>query len=522
MNTTQRAGLVVCLLGPAGGGGGCVTMDSSAIADLDFDRHELSLADAERSTVVTGFLLGDDVANLAVLTVDDDGARRVRIDALDDGGWVPRVDAALRPEVSFVDVATIAGRDRLIAYGGGRLTWFDSDAGREVELVSVVSDFDPPGRAGIPHVDITHDVNDDDRDDLLVPQTDGVSVFVQTDGGGFADPVTLVLPPGLDRSFAGDGYRSDPWGSGRVHAADCDRDGRSDLVYWNGNHFAVHRQDDRGRFDPAPRTMTTDITFDSDELATLAAPLEIHERRMDHELTRDLTGRVLHDITDMNGDGVADLVIFTLEGGSLWKMSTTYEVYYGAPGPPGADGGIVFGSEAGAVIRRKGIAFGMSRHDFEADGQSDLIFVTIKPSLLKVAGLLLEAFFTGSVSMELAFHRMEDGRYATKPHGSRTIRSEVAGASGTRALHPAVLVGDVSGDGRAELLVQRGRRKLQIFAGVPGPEVFARRPQTLAVDMPKDEEYTWLVDLNRDGKQDVLMHHASATEPDRVTTLIAR
>ena len=37
-----------------------------------------------------------------------------------------------------------------------------------------------------------------------------------------------------------------------------------------------------------------------------------------------------------------------------------------------------------------------------------------------------------------------------------------------------------------------------------------------------DEENTWLVDLNKDGKQDNLMHHPSTTEPHRVTTLIAR
>ena len=36
------------------------------------------------------------------------------------------------------------------------------------------------------------------------------------------------------------------------------------------------------------------------------------------------------------------------------------------------------------------------------------------------------------------------------------------------------------------------------------------------------EKYTWLVDLNKDGKQDILMHHPSTTEPHRMTMLIAR
>ena len=39
--------------------------------------------------------------------------------------------------------------------------------------------------------------------------------------------------------------------------------------------------------------------------------------------------------------------------------------------------------------------------------------------------------------------------------------------------------------------------------------------------MPK-AEYTWLVDLNEDGKQDILMHHPSTTDPHQVTVLIAR
>ena len=43
----------------------------------------------------------------------------------------------LHPEVSFVDVANIDGRDRLIAYEPGRLNWFDPESATERELVAV-------------------------------------------------------------------------------------------------------------------------------------------------------------------------------------------------------------------------------------------------------------------------------------------------------------------------------------------------------------------------------------------------
>ena len=49
--------------------------------------------------------------------------------------------------------------------------------------MTVTSNFDRPRRDEIPHVDITRDVNDDDRDDLVVPDVDGFWVFVQMEGG---------------------------------------------------------------------------------------------------------------------------------------------------------------------------------------------------------------------------------------------------------------------------------------------------------------------------------------------------
>ena len=490
---------------------------SLAAADFTFEQYEVVTGAAKHQTVLTGFLLGDTVAELVVVSIDEEDDRRLHIYAFDHGSWALRLEATLRPEVLFVDVANIGGRDRLITYESGRLNWFDPESATEHPLVAVTSNTLPP-KGEIPHVDVTRDLNGDGRDDLVVPDSDGFWVFIQMDNGAFAEPVKLGTAPKMDISGEIGGYRHNPWNQGRVYEMDYNRDGRSDLVFWNEDHFEVHLQDERGLFAPVAKTFTTDVVFDSDDPASLAAPQEVRRRRRDRQLTGATTGRVLHSLTDMNGDGVADLVVFSLEIRSMWSVHFAYEVHFGAPT---SDGGTMFALDVGSAIRSDGLPFGLVPHDFDHDGQVDMMYATMKFGIFKTIGMISRAMLTRSVRMHLEFYRMEGGIYPDKPNATRKIKGHAPGVSGEKGIfHPSVLIGDVNGDALSDLLVQKGPEELRVYLGVPGPKLFARRPQKIKVAMP-NEEYTWLVDLNKDHKQDVLMHHPSTTKPHRVTILIA-
>ena len=514
-------------------------------AEFTFEQYEVVIGSGERQTVLTGFLFGGAVADLAVVNIDENGDRRLRIYAFGDSTWVPILDATLSPGVLFVDVANIGGRDRLIAYESGRLNWFDPESATERALVSVTSNFNPPRRGEIPHVDVTRDVNGDERDDLVVPDVDGFWVFIQMSDGAFADPVRIGPSTDMSRIYGADGYRYSPWSQSRVHEIDYNRDGRRDLVFWNADHFEVHLQDERGLFTPKAETFTTDVAFDSDNLSSLAPG--------------DMMGKVLHSLSDMNGDGVADLMTFSLEGRNISSKRSTYEVHFGMPT---ADGGIVFAPEVGAAFQSDGsIQLGMDRHDFDRDGQVELMFTTIEVEYLESSlWKRFKGFMGDDIWLNLEFYQMEGGRYRDKPNATRRIALDgvpshkepgwvpldivLRGAtherrktqkSWPRAFNSTLLIGDVTGDGLSDLLIGQHPRYLNIFVGVPGLDLFSRRPQDVAIAVPNDEEYTWLVDLNKDGKQDVLMHHPftlrdahgarrlpPGTEPHRVTVLIAR
>ena len=483
-------------------------------------RHEVIAGVAERLTILTGFLTGRPVADLAAVHLDGDGDRRLRLLSFAEGDWSTTAEATLRPEVSFVDVAGIDGRDRLIAYGAGLLTWFDPESATERDLAAVTSDFRESDRGEVLHVDMTRDVNGDSLDDLVLVHGHGFEVLVQMPRGRFADPVTVGPASGLDRVHGADGYRYRPWEEGgRVHDMDYDLDGRPDLVFWNDDHFAVHLQDESGLFSAqVSATFTTAVPFDSDQISSLAAPAGIRRRRRDHMPEGRSNGRVLHTLADMTGDAVADLVVFSLKGSSLWKMHSSFEVHPGAPAP---GGGVEFSTAVGAVIESQGIIAGVDQHDFDRDGQVDVMLTSFEPTVLSAIRVLVTSLLTGAGSFDLEFFRMEDGIYAARPNAVRQIRPRSPRKTGERAFWPAVRPGDLNGDGHADVLVARNRKRLDIHLGVPGPGLFAKKPQRIAVAVPQDEEYTWLADLDRDGKDDILMHHPSTTAPHRVTVLMS-
>ncbi|MDH3768969.1 MAG: VCBS repeat-containing protein, partial [Gammaproteobacteria bacterium] len=468
----------------------------------------------------------------------------IQLYGFDGAVWLPVLDATMDSDVLFADVANIGGRDRLISYEQGRVNWFDPESASERPLVEVAMHYNAadnlegsatqPG-GDIPHVDITRDLNHDGRDDLILPDFDGFWISTQLSDGSFTGAVKLGPPePFLDARWEARSYKDFGLSAGtipvylsRVHEMDYNRDGRSDLVFWNEDHFDVYAQNERGLFDPVATTFTADVPIDSDGAYSRISDFgDEGLLSLMFGFNENTRRTVLHSLRDLDGDQVADLVTLTLAGRAAFKQRSLYEAHFGTTTPDGT----LFARDVSTAIHPRGKA-GLGQpsgyssqwfEDFDGDGQVDIMFRDVRIGL----GGMARALVGNSVAIDLELYRMEDGVYPDKPTFKRNIRRFAPFAGIGNVFLPTVRIGDVNGDERVDLLVGQSPEKLHIFLGVPGPKLLTRKPQNVAVALPSDERHTRLVDLNKDGKEDVLVHQTPTshepTNPHRITVLIAR
>ncbi len=497
-----------------------------------FSIHEIDTGPARHQTLLIGSFTGTSKPEFALLDTWPQGDQQLRVHRIEDGEWRVVREAALAGKAAFVDVVAIDGRNHPLLHRDGGLAVFDAAAATTRAFVAFPTGVRAGEGGGTARIDVTRDLNGDGRDDLVLPDTDSFWLSIQNADGTFADPVGLgprephlnAKAYGDERTYgqAGITLQNIPWYLSRIHQLDYDLDGRQDLAFWHEDHFLVHRQDETGRFEASPTTFTTDVPFDLDGAYALA--FQFGDRGVP-SLLLGLGGRfdytVLNGFRDLNGDGVADLITVTFSGRRVFSLRGRLGVHFGQP----ASGATTFPALPDTVAETPGPAGGLAwgyatqRYmDVDGDGHTDIALAAVDTGL----GGMAKAMIGKSITIDLALYRLRDNAYPKEPDAVRRVRTRFAPFDKLGVLFPLVLIGDVDGDGRADLLTGNRWDRLSLHIGGDGQDPFAGEPLHLTVDLPSNEANSLLADLDHDGRQDVLLHHPSETAANRLLILMAR
>lgn len=497
-----------------------------------FDIYEIDTGSAEHQTVLTGSFTDSGKVELATINTDDTGNRNVTVFRFDDDQWQVIRELPIDPDILFVDQLEVTGRNQILTYRHRVFSRLDLESGLEEKLAELSVDFQKGPDSGLPRLNVARDLNGDGLDDLIMPSIAGFWVSTQLADGTYSNPLKLGPPePHLNENAYGDertygevgiDAQTLPWYLSRVHQLDYDRDGLVDLVFWNESYFEVYRQDSSGRFVEEPETFTVDVPFDFDGAYALA--FQFSDRGV-ASLLLGLGGRfeytVFQGFPDLNRDGIGDLVTLTFSGRRIFSLRGRYDVHFGRETPQGIEFSESPDTSAWTPGPAGGEAFGYASQryiDIDADGMNDLTMASVNTGL----GGMTRAMVGNSISMDVAVYRLEDGTYPDRPDIRRKIRTPFAPFDKRGVLFPTILSGDVNGDGRMDLLAVERWDELSVYLGMNSPQLLSKESFNVAVEVPVDERFVRVGDLNDDGHDDIVIQYPSDSETNRVAVLLAR
>jgi len=446
-------------------------------------------------SILPAFLRDATAADLIVATATENNTKSLQLFEMQNGFYPDNAayEIALTEDVIFLDIAATVGRDMLVVFYAGSAVQLDPRTGATRHLIQFSSIYNAPVDQKIPKLDMVRDLNGDNLDDFIIPGFKGYEVYIQNHDGTFGNGISLNAPPIMDISF-----RDNPWYQARkIYHADVTNDGRADLVFWVVDKFMVYQQLADGTFTDEPVQFSPKVIFDAEGYEGVSM-------RMGEEDQSDAQQQALFQLKDFTGDGIPELVTLAVKSQGVLKKSTTYNIHTGAGlYPSESDSAYMlpdFQVEPASTIRSRGIQFDLEEKDLNNDGQLDIIVSSVEIGV----GKIIRALLTGSIAINLDFYQMADGIYPEKPNLHREVTATFNMSSGDVFL-PTVLISDINGDGQEDLAVQDGRDTLEIFHGVSNGKLFERRANKVSVEMPRDPDLVESLDLNGDGKQDLLI-----------------
>ena len=351
-------------------------------------------------------------------------------------------------------------------------------------LISETTFWLHPARGELPRVSIAHDLDEGGPPVLLLPGLHVLHVY-RRNGEAYAPVARLAVAMearsrnyGRDRSLRRVvAAQNTQYTFPSLAIADTDGDGRRDLLASQEDRLDIYRQ-------RADRGFAEQPSLRRDFGVRTAA--ELTEANSSAALT----------VTDVDGDGLGDVVARKQISRGITSAATTSFVYFGRRGGSYPD-------RADQVIRNEGASgTEVELFDVTGDGRTDLVVPSINIGVLAIIRVLTTK--TLKVNFQVFPFDAKTRRFGEQPAAERELKFKVS-LSGEAGAQAVDLRGDYNGDRRPDLAFGTDDNELSIFAGTGVAGLFDEDAgETIAVPAFGQLES---VDLDHTGKSDMILHY---------------
>ena len=357
----------------------------------------------------------------------------------------------------------------------------------------------------ISNKELVKDLNGDELDDIIVSNFNHVTVLLQRANGEF-EKMELPIRSMIDMTNLHVAYSDRT-----IFQLDTNFDQLPDLVVLENKQLRVYEQTADGRF-----TTTSN---------RISLPVEVSDvpwwfvRGADGESVdqSNLQHRMIEKLEDINGDGIADLMIRQTQSSGVFDRQNNYEIYFGFD----QDGTLNFSPKLDTSISAEGTLAGLALVDINNDKRQEILVSSFDVGVSQIIGALL----SGSIDQDVYLFSLDkDDNYGKTPLFSEEVDLNFSLSSGS-AGQPVVLSADLDGDGNRDLVLSTGTKRLTIFNGEQSDRLLGSRSKRHRLKLPDDGSMVINSDLNNDKREEVIVRYGKQDDEslrNRVIILSAK
>ncbi|MDJ0907201.1 MAG: VCBS repeat-containing protein [Woeseiaceae bacterium] len=468
---------------------------------LAFDERVIDAGfHVEQSPLVASLVAGG--RHVILAGRDDAHQQHLAVFDIDDPAQ-PLLDLAPGNHLIAYDVGRIAGQDSLYFVEPGRIVRFDLDSGKFAEFIAIRTIYGQQRSGRIMPIDFIRDINGDERDDVVVPDTAGYRVRLQRADGTLGDEVVLEQSSAMSVSDGSVSFESRPLVSGSMTDDDL-----VDLAVWRGDTLLVYEHLGDDRFSGEPQAVPLELGLLSE------AEMRNRTQGLGAVNQEGLVDTRILQIEDLNGDGLPDILTESLLNLGVFDKENDFRLHLGR-----RDGEMISYFEAeDSLLASSGLQYGLITTDLDGDGRKDLYVRKVRMSF----GRVIRALLAGNVPLQLHFYRMtdddtypEEANYVTKTNVSFSMSSGQVDI-------PAIKVADFDGDGLEDLLMQIDGDELEYRPGIREDELFVDDGFEMIIALPRNGELVTVENLDDDGRADLVVRYneSDGDGPSRTVRLL--